>query len=443
MTLRGAPVGFVSTRSPTAQPVSFEQAMLRGLAPDGGLYLPTALPEVRGEEWLSANSPAEVAAAVLPSLVGLGRDEVHEVFADAIDFPVPVVELPRSRFVLELFHGPTAAFKDVGARSMARLMDRVLARSGRRVTILVATSGDTGGAVADAFAGSVHASVAVLYPAGRISDVQERQLVAKRPGVTTFAVDGSFDDCQRLVKEAFADPDLARSGLSTANSINVARLLPQIVYYLWAERRLVDLTGERRPFTVVVPSGNLGNLTAGVMATRLGLSAATLVAAHNANDYLVRYLDGRSGAFEFSASVETLSNAMDVGAPSNFERLNALAGSGSGPVVRALAVDDDATTARMAASVREDGYLPCPHTAVGLEVVERWRARVGGDREEPVLALATAHPAKFPDVVRLAIGSEPPEHVGLAALDRAERAVVPLKSSLAALRSALLDLASA
>lgn len=443
MTLGDTRIGFVSTRSPAAQPVSFEDAMLRGLASDGGLYLPTTLPEVRAEEWLSAASPAEVAAAVLPSLVGLDRDDVHEVFADAIDFPVPVVELERSRFVLELFHGPTAAFKDVGARSMARLMDRALARSDRRVTILVATSGDTGGAVADAFAGSTHASVAVLYPAGRISDVQERQLVAKRPGVTTFAVDGSFDDCQRLVKEAFADPDLARIGLSTANSINVARLLPQVVYYLWAERLLLDLTGERQPFTVVVPSGNLGNLTAGVMAARIGMSAATMVAALNANDYLARFLDGRTGAFEFSASVETLSNAMDVGAPSNFERLHALASSGRGPVVRAYAVDDDATTARMATSMREDGYLPCPHTAVGLEVVERWRSRENGGGDSPILALATAHPAKFPDTVRLAIGSEPPEHAGLAALAHAERAVVPLAANVAALRSALLDLASA
>src|SRR5690606_28403658 len=222
--------GYVSTRSPDAEPVGFEHAMLAGLAPDGGLYLPTALPPV-SDQWRSAGSPADVAAAVLPRLLELDPGDVHQVFSEALDFPLPVVELSRSRFVLELFHGPTAAFKDVGARSMARLMDRALARTGRRVTILVATSGDTGGAVADAFSGLETVAVAVLYPAGRVSDVQEQQLIARRDGVTAFAVDGSFDDCQRLVKAAFADPELTALGLSTANSINIARLLPQVVYY--------------------------------------------------------------------------------------------------------------------------------------------------------------------------------------------------------------------
>lgn len=433
-------VGYVSTRSPDAEPVGFETAMLAGLAPDGGLYLPTRLPRP-DDGWRTAASPADVAAAVLPGLLGMASSDVHQVFSDALDFPMPVVELSRSRYVLELFHGPTAAFKDVGARSMARLLDRALSRAGRRVTVLVATSGDTGGAVADAFAGLDNVAVAVLYPAGGVSDVQEQQLVARRPGVTAFAVDGTFDDCQRLVKAAFADPDITAHGLTTANSINVARLLPQVVYYLWAAVQVARLRRDDAPVAVAVPSGNLGNLTAGVMAARMALDTPLMLAAHNRNDYFVRYLAGSASAFEFSPSVATLSNAMDVGAPSNFERLHALMGSGAGPRISAYAVDDATTTARMAATHAEDGYLPCPHTAVGLEVVDAWRSAVKVGDETPVLALATAHPAKFPAAVRAAIGADPPAHAGLAALARSERHVVALPVSEAALKDALTGLA--
>src|SRR5690606_20189624 len=257
-------------------------------------HLPAAAPS-----WRAASHPAEVAAAALPGLLGLPVPEVEAVFRSALDFPLPVVAVDEDLYVLELFHGPTAAFKDVGARAMARLMDAALARRGRTATVLVATSGDTGGAVADAFAGLRAVRVAVLFPRGQVSGVQEAQLTAVRPGVTAFAVEGNFDDCQRMVKAALADPELAGLGLSTANSINVGRLLPQVVYYLWAVVQL-ESTGEGRTPWFVVPSGNLGNLTAGLLAAELGGVAPGFVAAHNANDYFVRFLEGEAEPYGFA-----------------------------------------------------------------------------------------------------------------------------------------------
>ncbi|HLU82752.1 MAG TPA: threonine synthase [Trueperaceae bacterium] len=441
--------GFVSTRSRDQGPISFSDAMLAGLAPDGGLYVPTGLPTI-SEAWLTASSPAEVAAHVLPALLGMSADDTHEVFSRALDFAMPVVGLTGSRYLLELFHGPTAAFKDVGARVMAQLLDRALTKTGRRATVLVATSGDTGGAVADAFAGLDNVKVAVLFPRDGVSAVQEQQLVARRRGVTAFAVAGSFDDCQRLVKGAFGDPDLMAMGLSTANSINVARLLPQTIYYFWAAKQLREVSGAL-PVTAIVPSGNLGNLTAGVLAARMGAPYTTLVAAHNSNDYFARFISGSAAAYDFGPSVPTVSNAMDVGAPSNFERLHGLLAAGDEPAIAAFAVDDDATIDRMRRTYADDGYLPCPHTAVGLEVVDRWRASRAagarpatgpGSRPDPVLVLATAHPAKFPAAVRRALVSEVPEHPGLAALADAERAVVAIPAEQAALKDALLSLAA-
>ncbi|HLV12259.1 MAG TPA: threonine synthase [Trueperaceae bacterium] len=425
-------VGFRSTRG-LAPEVSFEEALLAGLAPDGGLYLPTELPASDGT-WREATHPAEVAAAVLPPLLGLEAGEVEAVFREALDFPLPVVSLAPGLHVLELFHGPTAAFKDVGARAMARLMDRALARRGESATVLVATSGDTGGAVADAFAGLGAVRVAVLFPRGQVSDVQEAQLTAVRPGVTAYAVEGTFDDCQRLVKGALVDERLADLRLSTANSINVGRLLPQVVYYLWAAVALRRAGVERDPW-FVVPSGNLGNLTAGLLAAQLGPLTARFVAAHNANDYFVRFLAGAAEPHAFAGSVRTLSNAMDVGGPSNFERLYAARGYGLRDLVTGQAVSDAATLERMRETHADLGYLACPHTAVGLEAAHR--ERLGG-RGGPAVVLATAHPAKFPDTVARATGVVPPPHPGLARFERAEKRAVPLPADPSALRSELL-----
>ncbi len=394
-------IGFVSTRSRSAAPVSFEVAMRTGLAPDGGLYLPTEIPRL-AQGWHSAANLAELAAMALPRLLGLGASEVEELFAAALDFPLEVRPLAGERYLLELFHGPTAAFKDFGARSLARLLDRSLAARGEQALVLVATSGDTGSAVAAAFSGLTQIRVALLYPAGRVSPVQERQLIARRDGVTAFAIQGNFDDCQRLVKEAFADPSLRDLGLSSANSINVARLLPQTLYHLWGVMRAEQLGARTGAVKVVVPSGNLGNLTSGLIASRMGSGAHEFVAAHNVNDYYPRYLAGATAAYDFAATRQTVSNAMDVGAPSNFERLVALGTEGAERITGA-SVSDAETLEEIRLTYQSVGYLACPHTAVGLRA---WRRlSEAGATRAPALLLATAHPGKFPEIVAQALAT--------------------------------------
>ncbi len=436
---RSDAVRYHSTRAPEGDPgVRFDEALLRGLAPDGGLYLPRPLPPLP-EGWREAASPADLAARVLPPLLGSGRAQVEPLLRSALDFPMPLVPLSDDRYVLELFHGPTLAFKDVGARTMARLLAGAAVRRGATVTVLVATSGDTGSAVADAFQGLEGVRVVLLYPRGMVSEVQERQLIRVRPGVHAFRVEGSFDDCQRLVKGAFADPELEGLELSSANSINVGRLLPQAVYYLWGAARLAHDHGVGDDVVVCVPSGNLGNLTAGVLAERMGWGVGRFLAAHNANDFFPEFLGSRVAAYAFRPTIATLSNAMDVGAPSNFERLVALLGDELPERVWGTSVDDATTLARMRSSEADDGYLPCPHTAVGLEAVERYRRQTGDGR--PALLIATAHPAKFPDAVRRATGHEPPRSATLDALVDAEVEVRPLAADAAALREILLGLA--
>ncbi len=431
--MQGPVVRYVSTRARSAEGVSFEEAVLVGLAPDGGLYLPDDLPAAP-PGWEVSRDPAELASLALAPYLGMERTEAEAAFRAALDFPLPMVDLGDDLYVLELFHGPTAAFKDVGARSMASLMERLLTDSGRRATVLVATSGDTGGAVADAFAGLGSVDVAVLFPRGQVSDVQEDQLTAVRPGVTAYAVEGTFDDCQRMLKEVLADPDMSGRHLSTANSINIARLLPQVVYYLLASARLRE-AGETRAPTFVVPSGNLGNLTAGLLAARIGGFSAGFVAAHNANDYFARFLSGAAEPYAFDASVRTLSNAMDVGGPSNFERLWALWGDDLRRMVRGHVVGDEATLARISRAWSELGYLACPHTAVGLEAASRERsAGMAG----PIVVLGTAHPAKFPDTVRRATGVEPPSHPGLERFRTAAKRSTPLPADASDLKRALL-----
>ena len=420
---------YVSTRG-GAEPVPFHEALLRGLAPDGGLYVPTHVPALP-DGWAGAESLEALGAAALGAWLP-DADGLEALVADALSFPIPLVGLDGwdGVYVLELVHGPTLSFKDVGARTMARLMARGL--GGEPVTILAATSGDTGSAVASGFAGVAGVRVVLLYPKGQVSAVQERQLVVERENVRALAVEGTFDDCQRLVKRAFAEARPGAGRLSSANSINVGRLLPQSVYYLWAALQL-RAAGLEAPPTVVVPSGNLGNLTAGTLAMRGGLEVAGFVAAHNANDGFPRFLDG--GEPPAGDSVRTLSNAMDVGAPSNLERLRHLFGDDA---LRALvtgeAVTDAETTASMRRVHEETGYLADPHTAVGLEAARRARGR---GLEGPVVVLSTAHPAKFPEAVEAATGvaPEPPER--LAALGDAPTRVETIAPTLEALRAHL------
>ncbi len=424
---------YVSTRGGGGV-VSFEEALLQGLAPDGGLYVPDRVPAI-DKAFLRANSNfAEMAARVLPFWLGgeVPEERLAAIAEDAFNFDVPVVPLEGGEwtgvYVLELFHGPTLSFKDFGARTMARLMSHFLRGRNERLTILVATSGDTGSAVADGFAGQEAIDVVLLYPGGQVSPVQERQLIAERPGVQAFAVQGTFDDCQRMVKEAFLDPELAGVRLSSANSINIGRLIPQSLYYQWAAAGFDEVV-----FTV--PSGNLGDLTGGVLAWLAGLPVGRFIAAHNLNDFFPRFLAGDGD--DYRDSVRTLSNAMDVGVPSNFERLRALLSEDEmRRRIRGYRVTDPETLATMRKVYNETGYVADPHTAVGLEAARRYRAETRDDL--PVIVLSTAHPAKFPETVREALGFEPPVPARLAALRDTPTSVLPLAPTVTALKEHLL-----
>lgn len=326
---------------------------------------------------------------------------LQRIIRDALDFPIPLVPVTERVYALELFHGPTLAFKDVGARFMARLLAAFHADADRPLTLLVATSGDTGGAVAHAFLGVPNTRVVVLYPEGRVSAVQERQFATLGGNVRAAAVAGTFDDCQRLAKDALGDERLRASVLLTsANSINIGRLLPQVFYYFHAWAQLPE---EPRELIVSVPSGNFGNLTAGLIAKRLGLPVTRFVAATNANDVVPEYL--RTGRFTPRSSVATLSTAMDVGNPSNFARILALY-DGDVDRVRAdvsgFAGSDDLVRIAIKRSYAELGYLLDPHSAVAaLGLAEAMADR----REATGVFLATAHPAKFADIVGRLIGT--------------------------------------
>lgn len=393
----------VSTRTPGLD-TTFVEAALAHAAPDGGLWVPEALPRWNDVEALLALPFAERNVALLDRLVGseFPSGMLAPLVERAFDFPAPVLSADGTYDVLELFHGPTLAFKDFGARFLAAV---VRARNTRERLVLTATSGDTGAAVAAAFHGMPGVRVAVLYPRGRVSPLQERQLACLGGNVTAFAVDGSFDDCQGLAKGCFADAALSEElGLTSANSINIARLLGQIVYYFEAVARVRERHGEV-PLVVAVPSGNFGNLCAGLYARALGLPVARFVAATNSNRTVPDHLD--TGHYAPRASVATHSSAMDVGAPSNWERVRHLFGEDLDAlraVLRWGAVDD-AGTERALRRLLAAGYASEPHAAVAWDVLQRTTAK--GERG---LFLATAHPAKFPELLEPLLGRavEPP-----------------------------------
>lgn len=431
-------VRYVSTRS-AARDFSFREALLCGIAPDGGLFIPDRVPQVECALWRKASSFKELAAGVLHRWL---KDEIGEaalkpLVDDALNFDVPLVKLEGTSsdgdiYLLELFHGPTLSFKDFGARVMARLMSHFLSRSDKSLTILVATSGDTGSAVADGFAGLPNIRVVLLYPKGKVSLTQERQLIVRRPNVSALAVEGTFDDCQRMVKSAFADKHLRHINLSSANSINIGRLLPQMLYYCEASRQ-ADL--EKPVFCV--PSGNLGNLTAGLLAHRSGLPAARFLAAHNANDFFPRFLTGES--HEFGSSVATFSSAMDVGAPSNFERIRSLVPEKDlGSSIWATSVSDEETIHSVRKTFSESEYVADPHTAVGIEAARRYQR--SSENVPPIVVLSTAHPAKFPEVMEKALGRRPQTPDRLARLWEQETQVATVAASSTALTEHLLSL---
>jgi threonine synthase len=436
---RGEAFVFTSARDPSVR-AGFSTALLQGLAPDGGLYVPVFWPQLPLRAFDGAVSLAEVALPLLaPFLAGdaLAR-ELRSLAEEAFDFPAPLVPLrPDGRLsVLELFHGPTAAFKDFGARFLAACFARLRAREARPLTILVATSGDTGGAVAAAFHRRPGIEVAVLFPKGLVSPTQERQLTCWGDNVRALSVRGTFDDCQRLVKEAFQDPRLReRRALSSANSINLGRLLPQAVYYAATSLAVAREHGE--PASFIIPSGNLGNSVACLWARQLGLPIGEVVLAHNANRGVPDFLGGAD--WRPRPSIATLASAMDVGNPSNMERLRALYPQAEQlrGAVSAVSVTDEEIRARIRAGFRTYGQIWCPHTATAAEAWERLPPE-RRTRGHWVLA-ATAHPAKFREIVEPLIQGTVPVPETLARLFARPARCAEIDASLAALRAALDD----
>jgi threonine synthase len=453
-------VRYVSTRG-EAPALNFVDVTLAGLARDGGLYVPESWPTLSPQVIASfAGRPyAEVAVEVIAPFVGdaiapadLSR-MAHEAYG-AFRHPAvtPLVQIAENNFVLELFHGPTLAFKDLAMQLLARLMDHVLARRGERTTIVVATSGDTGGAAVEAFRGRSQADLFVLYPQGRVSDVQRRMMTtADDANVHTLAVDGTFDDCQAIVKGLFnhhAFRDQVR--LSGVNSINFARIVAQVVYYFTAA---AALGAPRRKIAFTVPTGNFGDVFAGYVAHRMGLPVDRLIIATNVNDILVRTIAG--GAYEVRTVVPTVSPSMDIQVSSNFERLLfdaygrdpaavrmlmdslaqsrcfTIAGHALGEIrekFTAGRADEGETAATIRTLKREAGYLADPHTAVAVAVAEK-EIR---DPSIPMVVLSTAHPAKFPDAVEAACGVRPALPDWLADLDTRRERQVMIKADQAA-----------
>jgi threonine synthase len=367
---------------------------------------------------------AELGYRIVSPLFGgaVPEDTLREMVAEAVNFDAPLVEIGEKMHVLELFHGPSLAFKDFGARFMARLMAWLTRDDDRELTVLVATSGDTGGAVASAFHRVPGTRVVVLYPSGKVSDLQEKQLTTLGENVVALEVAGTFDDCQGLVKAAFLDRELAEArNLTSANSINIARLIPQAFYYFHAARQLPE--GVQPVF--VVPSGNFGNLTAGLLATLMGLPVKQFIAATNVNDVVPAYLE--SGNYAPRPSTATISNAMDVGAPSNFARMLEIHDRQHEQMAKRIVgyrFDDDQTRAAIREVKASTNYVIEPHGAIGYLAAEEWRVT---HPEDELVILETAHPSKFLEVMEEELGQgaiEIPER--LACLANREKVAVPL-----------------
>lgn len=434
---------YFSTRG--AGPVTLDDALVAGIAADGGLFLPRALPQFSADDFAAADSIPAVATRLLePFFQGSAlRGDLRSILAETFSFPIPVTPLPSrqgSASLLELYHGPTAAFKDVGAGFLAACLMRLEGDAADPLTILVATSGDTGGAVAAAFNERPGMRVVVLFPDGRVSERQAQQLTCWGDNVLSLRVRGAFDDCQALVKSALADAGLGRRfRFSSANSINIGRLLPQSTYYAHASVAHFARTGRRPGF--IVPTGNLGNALACVMAREMGLPIGPIILATNANRTISDYFETLKWLPRPSA--QTLASAMDVGDPSNMERLRSLVGDAE--VLRerlgVLAVSDDRIRAAIRRDFDEFGFATCPHTATATHT---WRQlddelKTGHDW----ILVATAHPAKFETIVEPLIGTTVPLPQGLAdILSRPSRSVA-IDANLAALDAALEDFFSA
>jgi threonine synthase len=418
--------------------VSLREAVLRGSPPDGGLYMPAEMPPLPADflDGLRSLSFQELACKV--GALFLGDDVPAEALAGivncALDFPAPLVTLSERMHVLELFHGPTLAFKDFGARFMARLMGYFVRESGQQLTVIAATSGDTGSAVAHAFLGVPGIRVVILYPAGRVSIAQEKQFTTLGQNITALEVAGSFDDCQRLAKQALVDPLIAQHcTITSANSINIARLIPQMFYYFAGYAQL-PAAAVQAVFSV--PSGNFGNMTAGLFAKRIGLPVSQFIAATNINDVVPEFL--RSGKLIPRASQHTVSNAMDVGNPSNFARIIDLYGNDLQAIrhdIWGCSFSDEETLHIMHDVEHRHNYLIDPHTAVGVLGWESFAKQNHGSSHG--IILATAHPAKFAETVARATGLRPEMPECLASLLDRPKQSIPFPNRFATLQEFL------
>ncbi len=387
-------------------PVSFCDALLQGIAPDGGLYVPEFIPKLSTPFFnrIHEHSFHIIAEEVLFSYIAdIPLNNLRSIIERAFNFSVPLVRLNENIFLLELFHGPTLAFKDIGARFMAESLSYFLQEEKKEITLLVATSGDTGSAVAHGFLNVPNINVFILYPSKKISRLQEQQMTTLGGNIHAIEVEGTFDDCQRLVKQSLIDQEISgKRTLTTANSINLGRLIPQITYYFWGITQYRQ-SGLYEDPAVVVPSGNFGNLTAATYAKWMGAPISRLIAATNENKVFPEYLE--RGEFIPRASVQTYSNAMDVGNPSNLARLQRLYDN---DIVRfnndmkAYSISDEETLEEIQKTYKKDDYVLDPHTAVGIAAAYRYKKQF--KINNPIIVTATAHPAKFREVIEKAIG---------------------------------------
>lgn len=386
--------------------VSFRQALFNGQAPDGGLYFPTTFPMIDQTvlQDLHHRPYQETAFYLLDQMIGdeFAPGGLETVVEQAYNFSPALVQLSENLAILELFHGPTLSFKDFGAQFMAKVMGHFLQNENRDMTILVATSGDTGSAVAHAYHNIQGIRIVLLFPSGKVSRTQEKQFTTLGDNITALEVDGSFDDCQALVKAAFQDRELAiRLRLSSANSINIGRLLPQSIYYFWAAANN-KATHNDDP-VICVPSGNFGNICAGMFAERMGAPIARFVAAVNANAVISHYVS--TGEYLPRPSIRTLSNAMDVGNPSNWERIRLLFEDDYEKIVEKMwstSISDESTIKAMQCAFEDFNYIADPHTSVGLQAIQKYIQKFESS-DKPALVLSTAHPGKFHEIVEKAL----------------------------------------
>ena len=384
----------------------FQDAVKRGLAPDRGLYFPEKIPQLPQSffDRIDKMSIPEMAYRVIKPYVGnqILKEKLMEIVSETLDFDFPIIKITDNISALELFQGPTLAFKDVGARFMARSLGHLIQSDKERTIVLVATSGDTGGAVANGFLGVQGINVVILYPKGKVSEIQEKQLTTLGQNITALEVDGVFDDCQEMVKTAFLDSTLSELNLTSANSINIARWLPQMFYYFIAYR---SLKSKNKKLVFSVPSGNFGNICAGIMGKQMGLPIDHFIASTNVNDAVPRYLE--TGTYDPQPTIQTISNAMDVGNPSNFARIQKIFNNDLVKMKKNLSgfsFTDKDTQKAMKEIYQISGYIADPHGAVGYLGLKEYLANKKNNLYG--VFLETAHPVKFSDSVNQTLNSE-------------------------------------